>query len=113
MKFMKEQDHEILKLEGGELCLKAYPDAIGEIMLYDGSFRIAINSRTWDLIKSHAVYIIDERFKKEIRDNPTNNHITHNCKAGAHESCYGKSNAWGECHCECHLTSLAGGKSNG
>lgn len=102
MKFMKEQEHEILKLEGGELILKKFPNAIGEVMLYDGSFRIAINPETWNIMKNHAIEIVDVKLKRYSEDNTIQNHITHNCKSGVHKYCQGKSNAWGECVCECH-----------
>ena len=101
---MKEQEHELLTLSHGELVLKKFPNAIGELMLYDGSFRIAINPETWEIMKKHAVEVVDAKLEQYSKDNKIQNHITHNCKSGVHKYCQGKSNAWGKCVCDCHET---------
>lgn len=65
MKFMKEQDYEILQLESGELVLKKLKDCRGEIMLYDGSFRIGLNPELWDKMKELTWNYINEQMKEE------------------------------------------------
>lgn len=64
MKFMKEQEYEILKLESGELVIKQYQNSIGEIMFYDGSLRIAITPETWDRVKTIIIDLIDNALEK-------------------------------------------------
>lgn len=66
MKFMKEQEHEILKLETGELVIKAYEGAIGEIMFYDGSFRLALKSENWKGMKRVVINLIDDALEKSL-----------------------------------------------
>lgn len=73
MKFMKEQEHEILQLESGELVLKKYPNAIGEVMLYDGSLRLAISPQIFDKIKPHIIPLLesaldDVTFDAHVKD---------------------------------------------
>lgn len=62
---MKEQELEILKLESGELVIKKLNDSIGEIMFYDGSFRMALNPMIWAKMKDLIMDYLDEEMKKE------------------------------------------------
>lgn len=75
MKFMKEQEHEILKLETGELVFRPYPNSIGEVMLYDGSLRIAINDTVWN---TEMEKIIVDLLRDRLQNTQTQNGCTEN-----------------------------------
>ena len=44
--------------------IQPYPDSIGEIILYDGSFRLAINDVTWERMQKVTVELLSERLAK-------------------------------------------------
>jgi len=58
-------DMKIVRYTDGTLKLKPYHNAIGEIMLYHGQFRIALIPRVWNKkMKKLIIEMLDEEIGK-------------------------------------------------
>lgn len=62
--------HKIFKYRDGSARFIPYDNSIGEIMLYDGSFRLALSKEIWDKMET----VVIDLLKKKLDDDWNKRH---------------------------------------
>ena len=57
----KEKESRVIELH-------TFPDQIGEILFYDGSFRLALSKDIWDSIRAEVINLIEKRMDEDWKN---------------------------------------------